>query len=56
MSKPIKTLFKDQVVKQHSKSPSGGDCFYADSPLDIPLVIGDSMGHRADLLDEIGTK
>lgn len=57
MSKVIKSLFKDAVVKPSSGKPDGNDCFYPkDADWSIPVVIGHGLGGGADLLKEIGVK
>jgi hypothetical protein len=52
MSKVIKTLFEDAVVKPKGEGGSG-DCFYANGDSGLPLVIGEKLGEETAALDYI---
>lgn len=56
MAKPIKNvLFEDAIEKGFGKTPSSGDCIYVDTDLTgIPLVLGETLGESADLLNQLG--
>lgn len=41
---PVKSLFKDAVVKPHEEKPSSDTCVYVDGDSGHPLIFGEKLG------------